>query len=719
MSGPSLFSWLHLSDIHVGHGDKRNGLDQQHVMKKLADDVIACIDEGFAPRPNAIFVTGDIAFCGAEQQYLAAGKWISELAKSIRVGTNKVYTVPGNHDVDRTVPRGNVTFRDAFERWRESGNIDNALNNPDARNHFENRFSNYLKFCSLFTGVTPTLFWSQRLICGRLRLKIVGLNSALLSNDDADEKHLALGLTQLETFTSDNRSDELTILLTHHPFAWLRDRIEVQTRTMNSAHIHLYGHIHTAQSLGLNRGGGDSWLSLAAGSVHSDPSEVIGHGYSFGTVRTEAEDGLSVEIWPRRWSIGQQGFRIDADNTPARSASAVHILERPKASKVLESVRRFTPVNESRQGPFVFDFDELYDVVEVIDEDRRRRREVVEEFERSVLKRVKLLFNVDEKEIALHPLFGDMQYTLDCLVPGIVLNERNGRLERAQTRHAILRTDTLHSLLIGIDQAKLRDIARGIGRGAAGALIENVLVKGNYIPATAHAFVALWDFWDRTGGWGRLVLHEETHEENTTWKLQVEQNFLEYERHTSQLKEHVTREERMQAADLDLKITHQLCEFWCGYIHGFLEESLPRILSLMLEATAIASERIFVPLFTEVLKIEHLIDGDSSQKTDIFQIEFAPNALSESLALLSGARESGEPYSKFYLSKQAIEKVSEPPFREILKELNSRLDITDPRSIRLHHILDGVQCLDYKSLGEPEEWLADANWVLHKLAGER
>ena len=60
-----VFSWLHLSDLHFGHGDNSYGWDQKKVLDCLADDVEKALKEWpELPRPDAIMVTGDIAFSG-------------------------------------------------------------------------------------------------------------------------------------------------------------------------------------------------------------------------------------------------------------------------------------------------------------------------------------------------------------------------------------------------------------------------------------------------------------------------------------------------------------------------------------------------------------------------------------------------------------------------------------------------------------------------------
>ena len=77
MADETLFSWVHLSDIHVGHGDrdKPHGWNQVLVMEALRKDIAS---RPGPKRVDKILVTGDIAFSGdglAPDEYARAKKW--------------------------------------------------------------------------------------------------------------------------------------------------------------------------------------------------------------------------------------------------------------------------------------------------------------------------------------------------------------------------------------------------------------------------------------------------------------------------------------------------------------------------------------------------------------------------------------------------------------------------------------------------------------------
>jgi hypothetical protein len=73
-----LLSWVHLSDIQYGHGDKAG---HALVMEQLRADIAGAEGRGCL-RPDAILVTGDVAFSGAAAEYTAAKEWLRTVGET-------------------------------------------------------------------------------------------------------------------------------------------------------------------------------------------------------------------------------------------------------------------------------------------------------------------------------------------------------------------------------------------------------------------------------------------------------------------------------------------------------------------------------------------------------------------------------------------------------------------------------------------------------------
>ena len=61
----TLFRWIHLSDIHTGHGDRAYGWDQSLVLDEIVRDIALQRGKAAEPSIDAILVTGDSDFLPA------------------------------------------------------------------------------------------------------------------------------------------------------------------------------------------------------------------------------------------------------------------------------------------------------------------------------------------------------------------------------------------------------------------------------------------------------------------------------------------------------------------------------------------------------------------------------------------------------------------------------------------------------------------------------
>ena len=121
--------------------------------------------------------------------------------------------------------------------------------------------------------------------------------------------------------------DELVVVLSHHPFrgGWLRDEKETDAWVRSHAHLHLFGHVHEADSEDARHGAGGTFVRVAAGAAHGEQDALAEHGYNVAAViRVKGE--LYLRLWPRRWSAKNKVFRPDIDNLPDGQIFTEHAL---------------------------------------------------------------------------------------------------------------------------------------------------------------------------------------------------------------------------------------------------------------------------------------------------------------------------------------------------------------------------------------------------------
>ncbi|HRI72283.1 MAG TPA: metallophosphoesterase, partial [Polyangium sp.] len=143
-----LFTYLHLSDLHFGlpkPGDRHN---QPTVLTALRDE-FATLSSKTLPPPEAIFITGDIAYSGKAADYEQASKWIDELLKTLGLTPDCVFVVPGNHDVNRDIDADRKVNR-LMRLLRDGDGVDDALVDQDDCDLLLRRKEAYLEFAKRF-----------------------------------------------------------------------------------------------------------------------------------------------------------------------------------------------------------------------------------------------------------------------------------------------------------------------------------------------------------------------------------------------------------------------------------------------------------------------------------------------------------------------------------------------------------------------------------------
>lgn len=335
-----LFSWVHLSDIHVGHGGAEHQWDQRIVLDAIRDDLATLADR---PSIDAILVTGDVAFSGAgrsKDEYERAATWLDGVAKAVGVDRSKIYIVPGNHDVNRGADKDPVVA-DVMERLRGQGTpIDAILGKTDDRAALAKRMEAYLDFSAQFGPwpqrallpvATDRLYWSHVIPAkGGLSVRVVGLNTAMLARDDLDKGQLMVGKEQIaKTLSSTLIPDgEVVMVLTHHPIktGWLRDEADIKNLVLSRSHIHLSGHVHEAESALVMAGTGGQHINVVAGASHGEklpPDVPAQHGYNIGSI-VAGKGGLDLRVRPRVWSHRETKFRADSTSVPEGHIFAEH-----------------------------------------------------------------------------------------------------------------------------------------------------------------------------------------------------------------------------------------------------------------------------------------------------------------------------------------------------------------------------------------------------------
>jgi hypothetical protein len=371
---------LHLSDIHFREPYCLNlETDQDHpVRQAMLYDIRTMVDR-LGP-VDAILVSGDIAFKGHPQEYQVAAEWLSAVTRVAGCREIDIYTVPGNHDVDRTIAGGRMVqgVRGLIFRHPPGPRRDKELHDTflDEKTGIEllMPMAEYNLFAASFEcDLTPKLpFWIQELpLAPGWKLKMHGLTTTYLSGPDDDVKgELYLGALQRAFAPCDG---VVRLAMLHHPPEWLGDHDELDDALWNYCTLHLLGHKHRQRYRTGTQG-----VRLATGAVNPDRTEGNWEpGYNLTKLQV-VEDStqyfLKIESYLRIWQDNPDRFvakRTEDDGDifvhtvplrrrpspiPATNAEEVSLMEGNTNKSGTPGGATEAPVNITSPRDLVFDF---------------------------------------------------------------------------------------------------------------------------------------------------------------------------------------------------------------------------------------------------------------------------------------------------------------------------------------------------------------------------
>lgn len=265
MSTPSStlsFRTLHISDFHIRDGDS-------YERDKVFDSLVKTLRVADS-QCDLIMATGDIAFQGGPSEYNLATAWFDKLLDATRLRKERLFVIPGNHDIDRSAGEWHVrTLENEEESVKYFGTKD-LLPHAAKLANFTNWYNSYFSGIRAWDANTTV----QHPISLRLRdtdVTILLVNSALFSFDDFDHNRLWIGRRCLDRAVEHlpHPRSTLTLTLMHHPLSWLHDqeRANIAAAISRVSHAVFRGHLHETDAIAAYDGV-NSVLHLAAGACY-------------------------------------------------------------------------------------------------------------------------------------------------------------------------------------------------------------------------------------------------------------------------------------------------------------------------------------------------------------------------------------------------------------------------------------------------------------------
>lgn len=375
------FAFAHLSDIHFAGYEPGAMFD---VDSELRRDLVIDL-ERVAPAAgglDALLLGGDIVGSGTKAEYALATDWIAQLCETFGVEQERVYCVPGNHDVDRSAINDDPVVK-SLQKGLLTCPVDDVrpqmeqlISKGEHRDLLFKGLENYNLFAARYRCgfLLENHKWIQTVPLGPVYVQIVGFASSLLSGpSDApvpEQSQLALGAQG----TVEQAFDTFTIVLCHHPPGWLRDREHVEPY-LRRGHLQLYGHEHSFDVLDSGDG-----LRINAGAVHPERGNANwepSYNVIKLTVEPEHTSQVTVELYARKLQGEDMTFGPARDPEVFRKTITIRRKDETGEGEPAHGTQDFAePVEELLEPPALTPVQERTVALAFVELPRERRRQI-------------------------------------------------------------------------------------------------------------------------------------------------------------------------------------------------------------------------------------------------------------------------------------------------------------------------------------------------------
>lgn len=302
--------FLHISDLHL-----RPAAGKKYDQGRVLEGLLALLEQERDESPlDLIFVTGDLAQSGRSEEYALVVELLELLMEATRVPRERVFVVPGNHDVDRGVGRWLLrtlqSDEQAVEFFLEAKNREFHAKKLAAYAESMGGLLGEARSLGLKVGAEAVEFVAIR----GVKLAIASFNTAWFAQGDDDHEKLWLGEPNvrgaLDTI-ADEEAD-FAVALMHHPFRDLNpdDAARVEPLFERGFDALLRGHLHLdkTRSLATQRGG---YVELAAPAAYQGSQWA--NGCFVGEIRAGAR---AICLRPFKFSSGADPWVLNAEVFP-------------------------------------------------------------------------------------------------------------------------------------------------------------------------------------------------------------------------------------------------------------------------------------------------------------------------------------------------------------------------------------------------------------------
>ena len=306
---PSDVSWLHISDFHVGMDD----FAQRNIFKYILAEVHDRKREGHIP--DFVFISGDLANKGRREEFqLLNEEFVTPLV--VLLGDEyleRVFIVPGNHDVDREQARA-VRRYDVLEEVPTF--LDPTKDGLAERAGLLARFKAFdehpwtLENTRWVTSKNGHL--TKRFAISGLDVGILCINTAWFCGAKGEQRRLSPGRAMVEAGIESITGCKPLFVVGHHPFEWLVSADHTLMRSLlgKQGAIYLCGHLHKSEQSSTSSGATpvttlQAGCAFVARNDEKWATRIIWGGFDGATQNVLAQ--------PKKWIPDHHEWVVDTD----------------------------------------------------------------------------------------------------------------------------------------------------------------------------------------------------------------------------------------------------------------------------------------------------------------------------------------------------------------------------------------------------------------------
>lgn len=294
-----VFRWLQFSDIHFQ--TNITSFNTKQLREKLPDFLKKEVKNDI----DAIIITGDFRYAPEkEENPQKAVEYIKQLASAVKItDMKKVVTLPGNHDLSRSIERTYLVQGLQRDYKPNEGTVDQGV-----LQKLVNDFSFYEKLHEQLNDITVWEPSNPHCVVEFNHCNLLLLNTALTAYGDDDNGHLILGCSYVESKVSAIKNGKPIIAAGHHALEELEaEENKSITHFFDQKGVNLYicGHSHEQWF----RAFGEKGREVNVGCMMQNDNSVkasfcVGQLYDDGT----------VSIISYRWDMDQKDWFLDPPN---------------------------------------------------------------------------------------------------------------------------------------------------------------------------------------------------------------------------------------------------------------------------------------------------------------------------------------------------------------------------------------------------------------------